>query len=1266
MVIVVKTSTTEGLCWDTMTKDFIDAVKDYYCCWSSWKSLSGPIKNAINNAYSTARRPINNRTTSKNSKINQKVNTVRAKKVNTSRKKAVLNAVQGNHGNPKKDLKDKGVTDSGCSRNMTRNRSYLIDYEEIDGGFVTFGVPRKDNMYSVDLKNVVPKGGLTCLFAKATSEESNLWQRRLGHVNFKTINKLVKGNLVRGLPLNFFEIDETYVACQKGKQHRASCKTKIVSLISQPLQMLHMDLFGPTFVKSLMKKMYCLVVTNDFSRFSWVFFLATKDETSKILKTFITGIENLIDLRVKVIRCNNRTEFKNKVMNQKHALSFIRPFGCPVTILNTIDHLDALTKSMNYKPVVAENQSNGSTGIRAFDTAGEEENKDAIDLGNEDNQAPSTKEPRVNQEKDSVNSTNGVNVVSLTVNAASNQVNVVGRKSSIELPDDPNMHELEDISIFEESNKDIFGAEADLNNLESTFQGHTQEEGIDYDEVFSPFAKIEAIRLFPAYVSFKDFMVYQMNVKSNFLYEKIEEKVYVCQPLGFEDPNFPNKVYKVEKALYGLHQAPRAWKEMCTAFEKMMHKKFQMSSMGELTFFLGLQVKQKEDGIFISQDKPNIMFEVCACARFQVNPKISHLHAMKRIFRYLKDQPKLGLWYPKDSPFDLVAYTDSDYARASLDRKSTTKGCQFLGCRLISWQCKKQTVVANSITKAEKQKPRKTRRQDTELPQTSVPTKTVADEAINEEMHDSLKRATNTATSLDAEHDRGNISKNQSKATPNEPSSLGTSSGGGPKRQDTIAQTRSGNVSKFSNDPPLSRVNTLGSEDDIIQFKALMELYTKLSDRVLSLETTKTAQATEIANLKKRVKRLERKRKSRSHGLKRLYKVGLSTRVKSSTDEESLDEDIFGVNDQDDTLMFDADKDLQGDELDQERSKKQKIEDENESAEIKSCLEIVPDDGDEVTINATPLSSKSPTIVDYKIYKEGRKIFFQIFKADGNSQMVLSGNHGFLVFAFAGLTPELVEEGSDDRSIPLSVIPLANEMTTLLGLPHSPNHAKRMKIDHSQLAHQIRRKARKPNAMIYTCSLPEVDVEKRALMQGKELPENNVRLACVKHIASVPSEPGSNSSFDYDLALQCLVIDILEKLVKSRQTLSKAMVARNGFSQISFNSTIKLVSFDKSQVVTFNSEFVYGFRNGDCETGSGIDNTVHMEHKKLFVAQVVCFFVRMELFCFVDEVFDLGFVPVMVVVQEVQSWKHVYASKGEFVLVQFSKKLYGDFEKENG
>ncbi|GKE78241.1 putative ribonuclease H-like domain-containing protein [Tanacetum coccineum] len=138
-------------------------------------------------------------------------------------------------------------------------------------------IPRKDNMYSFDMKNIVPKESLTCLVAKATLDESMLWHRRLGHINFKNINKLVKDNLVRGLPTKHFKNDQTCVACLKGKQHRASCKSKVLNPITKPLFMLHMDLFGPTFVSSLMHKKYCLVVTDDYSRFTWVFFLTTND-----------------------------------------------------------------------------------------------------------------------------------------------------------------------------------------------------------------------------------------------------------------------------------------------------------------------------------------------------------------------------------------------------------------------------------------------------------------------------------------------------------------------------------------------------------------------------------------------------------------------------------------------------------------------------------------------------------------------------------------------------------------------------------------------------------------------------------------------------------------------------------------------------------------------------------------------------------------------------------------------------------------------------
>ncbi|GJR51145.1 putative ribonuclease H-like domain-containing protein [Tanacetum coccineum] len=270
--------------------------------------------------------------------------------------------------------------------------------------------------------------------------------------------------------------------------------------------------------------------------------------------------------------------------------------------------------------------------------------------------------------------------------------------------------------------------------------GHTQEEGIDYDEVFAPVARIEAIRLFLAYASFMGFMVYQMNMKSAFLYSQIEEEVYVCQPLGFEDPDYPNKVYRVMKALYSLHQAPRVWyetlanyllgngfhrgkigqtlfikrekgdillvqiyvddiifgfikKELCTEFKKLMKDKFQMNVKPASTL-VDLEKPLVKDGdgtyvdehlyrsmigslMYLTASRPDIMFVVCACARFQVTPKASHLLAVKRIFRYLKGKPTLGLWYSRHSLFELVAYTDSDYTVATQDRKSTTGGVSF-------------------------------------------------------------------------------------------------------------------------------------------------------------------------------------------------------------------------------------------------------------------------------------------------------------------------------------------------------------------------------------------------------------------------------------------------------------------------------------------------------------------------------------------------------------------------------------------------------------
>ncbi|GJX06165.1 putative ribonuclease H-like domain-containing protein [Tanacetum coccineum] len=389
-----------------------------------------------------------------------------------------------------------------------------------------------------------------------------------------------------------------------------------------------------------------------------------------------------------------------------------------------------------------------------FKPSGEEEKKDVEDPWNKDSEVVSTEEPRVNQEKDAnVNITNNVNAAGIKDNAVDENI-VYG------CADDPNMPELEEIGIFSDAKNDNSGA--DMNNLDTYFQvshvpttrihkhhpleqvirdlhlapqtgrmtknfekhslrtqkGNLSTEGSKLDRSYAGRASTIQITRSLDFGELPDGKraigtkwVFRnnkdergiviknkarlMDVKSAFLYGKIKEEVYVCQPPSFEDLDFPDRVYKVEKALYGLHQAPRAWstrKKMCTEFEKMMHKKFQMSSMGELIYFLGLQVKQKEEGILISQDK--YVNEILNKFGFSdIKTARTPMETQKAL---LKDADGKD-----DSPFDLVAYTDSEYAGASLDRKSITGGCQFLGCMLISWQCKKQTVVANSIIKAE-------------------------------------------------------------------------------------------------------------------------------------------------------------------------------------------------------------------------------------------------------------------------------------------------------------------------------------------------------------------------------------------------------------------------------------------------------------------------------------------------------------------------------------------------------------------------------------
>ncbi|GJU98793.1 putative ribonuclease H-like domain-containing protein, partial [Tanacetum coccineum] len=827
------------------------------------------------------------------------------------------------------DKKNKVLfTDTDC---LVLTEEFLLP----DENQVVLRIPRERDLYTFNISDLQPEHNVTCLVAKASLDESTRWHRRMAHVNFKTINKLAKEGLVDGLPLKVFTNEHNCIACNKGKQHKASYKhISAVRLITETLQLLHMDLFGPTNIRSIDQKYYSLVVTDDFSRFTWTFFLGTKDETFYVLKEFIALIENQLNKKVKGIRCDNGTEFKNAklielcgqkgikrdysnprtpqqngvaerknrtlieaartmladsklptmfwteavstacyVLNRVSItnphnktpyelisgkvpqIGHLKPFGCQVTILNTSDHLgkfegkadegylvgyasnskayrvynlpnkrveetmnlrfledkpnvqgighewffdlDYLTDSLGYtrfktnKPAGTQ-ETNINAGTQDTDSDSEVDEQMIVVpsfpsnsfAGPSSSNGPSVLERNADyaeelaklqrqeyEAKDAaarygylfsqetaeiisqaeaeirnqgvsadwdpagIDSAGGVSAgrtsagsdpagdnpadsfepaaqsnpaVSSSVSADFNPVYAdestlppgqsLGSSANttrFPLPSDVCMDQLSSGIFTSSSYDDDFSATltnvapvVDVNQVptrrvntihpqsqilgdlaspvltrsraqkskfgESAFigyiqdqqrtnhtdqlhclfgcflsqleptsiakaledpdwvaamqeemqqflnqqvwklvplpngkhaigtkwilknkrdargivvrnkarlvaQGHRQEEGIDYDEVFAPVARIEAIRLFLAFASYMGFLVYQMDVKSAFLYGEIEEEVYVTQPKGFEDPYFPKHVYRVVKALYGLHQAPRAW-----------------------------------------------------------------------------------------------------------------------------------------------------------------------------------------------------------------------------------------------------------------------------------------------------------------------------------------------------------------------------------------------------------------------------------------------------------------------------------------------------------------------------------------------------------------------------------------------------------------------------------------------------------------------------------------------------------------------------------
>jgi len=809
---------------------------------------------------------------------------------------------------------------------------------------------RDGNVYTIDL-NDCPISD-KCL--SALHDDSWLWHRRLGHASMHLISNISKNSLVRGLPKFKFEKDKVCDACQMGKQTKSSFKSKNVISTTRPLQLLHMDLFGPSRIASFGGNYYAFVIVDDFSRFTWVLMIKHKDDALKSFISFAKRVQNEKGFFISKIRSDHGGEFDNDAFKayceengfshnfssprtpqqngvverknrtlQEFARSMLHEYGLPkyfwaeavntaCYVLNRVLIRPSLDKTpyelwhdkipnigyfkvfgckcfiLNNKEKLGKFDSKTDVGIflgysstskayRVFNkrtlvieesmhvvfdescniVSNESIYSDDLEKDFEDllvsekgkEIVPSMEEVSINEKKEDGSSSmpkewryapshpkdlilgdpeQGVKTRS-SLNLFSNLafVSQVEPKSFKDAECDEfwilamqeELNQFERNNVWElvprPSNASIIGTKWVFRNkmdehgniirnkARLVAQGYCQEEGIDYEETFAPVARLEAIRMLLAFASYKNFILYQMDVKSAFLNGYIFEEVYVEQPPGFENFELPSHVYKLKKALYGLKQAPRAWydrlsnfllkndfkigkidttlfikvkendmlivqiyvddiifgstnQSLCEEFSKCMHSEFEMSMMGELSFFLGLQIKQLKDGIFISQEKytrdllkrfkfnegkiaktpmstttkldkdekgkcvdikiyrgmigsllyltssrPDIMFSVCLCARFQSCPKESHLHAVKRIFKYLLGTIDVGLWYPRNVEFNLVGYSDADFAGSLLDRKSTSGTCQFLGSSLVSWFSKKQNSVALSTTEAE-------------------------------------------------------------------------------------------------------------------------------------------------------------------------------------------------------------------------------------------------------------------------------------------------------------------------------------------------------------------------------------------------------------------------------------------------------------------------------------------------------------------------------------------------------------------------------------
>nr|GEV95423.1 integrase, catalytic region, zinc finger, CCHC-type, peptidase aspartic, catalytic [Tanacetum cinerariifolium] len=609
--------------------------------------------------------------------------------------------------------------DSDLEVAFRRNACFVINLE----GFDLLKGDRSTNLYTINLHDMASASPI-CLMAHVSSTKSWSSHQRLSHLNFDTINDLAKNDLVSGLSKFKYHKEHICPSCEQGKSKRASYPPKPVPNSRQRLHLLHMDLFGPMRITSINGKWYVVVIIEDYSRYTWVHFLQSKDEapdndhedirklgakgdigffigysadscayrvynrmTKKIMKTMNVSFDELSAMAFE--QRSSKPELQS--MTSRQISSGLDHTYAPTTITSlqpTEGELDLLFGAM-YDDYIGGQPSATPRTVTAAQAQ-----QDVDELNSQQHVQLQGNQAQLQPKTVAENVPNAMFDANTFVNPFATPSTSADESSSLQNVDPSNMHTfyqpypqefqwtkdhpLEqvigepsrpvltrnqlrsdgDICMYALTNKHDEEKTVIQNKSRLVVRGYRQEEGIDFEESFTPVARMKAIRIFLAYFAHKSFTVFQMDVKTAFLHGTLKEDVYVCQPEGFIDDDHPSHVYKLKKALYGLKQAPRA----C---------------------------------------RPDIINATCLCARYQAKPTEKHLKEVKRIFFYLRGTINTGLWYTKDSGFELTGFSDADYAGCKDTFKSTSGGAQILGEKLVSWSSKKQDCTALSTAEAE-------------------------------------------------------------------------------------------------------------------------------------------------------------------------------------------------------------------------------------------------------------------------------------------------------------------------------------------------------------------------------------------------------------------------------------------------------------------------------------------------------------------------------------------------------------------------------------